>query len=73
MDKGLTVPKWVLIVWQNTTNATEFICPICLPTPKSSGFHWASVVCVWCLFFKIEKNSTALMNCFLKKTKSYFK
>ena len=34
---------------ENTPNAPEFICPICLPKPKSSGFngkrlHWASVV-----------------------------
>ena len=21
-------------------NTTEFICPICLPKPKSSGFQW---------------------------------
>ena len=21
-------------------NAPEFICPICLPKPKSSGFQW---------------------------------
>ena len=41
MDKGLTVPKWVLIVWLKIThNAPEFICPICLPKPKSSGFQW---------------------------------
>jgi hypothetical protein len=37
MDKGLTVPKWVLV--ENTPNAQEFICPICLPKPKSSGFQ----------------------------------
>ena len=35
---------------ENTPNAPEFICPICLPMPKSSGFqwkkkpHWVSVV-----------------------------
>ena len=34
---------------ENTPNAPEFISPICLPKPKSSGFqekrlHWASVV-----------------------------
>jgi hypothetical protein len=35
---------------ENTPNAPEFICPIYLPKPKSSGFqwkkklHWASVV-----------------------------
>ena len=34
---------------ENTPNAPEFISPICLPKPNSSGFqekrlHWASVV-----------------------------
>ena len=36
---------------ENTPNAPEFICPICLPKPKSLDFnekrlHWAAVVCV---------------------------
>ena len=25
---------------ENTSNAPEFICPICLPKPKSSEFQW---------------------------------
>ena len=25
---------------ENIPNATEFICPICLPKPKRSGFQW---------------------------------
>ena len=25
---------------ENTPNAPEFICPMCLPKPKSSGFQW---------------------------------
>ena len=25
---------------ENAPNAPEFICPICLPEPKSSGFQW---------------------------------
>ena len=33
---------------KNTPNVPEFICPICLPKPKSSGnekmLNWASVV-----------------------------
>ena len=29
---------------ENTPNALEFICPICLPKPKNSGFQWASLV-----------------------------
>ena len=46
MDKGLTVPKWMLIVWTKITpNALEFICP----STKVQAFndkklHWASVV-----------------------------
>ena len=50
MDKGPTVPKWVLIIWPKIPkNNPEFICPICLPKPKSSGFqlkrlHWTFVV-----------------------------
>ena len=46
MDNGLNVPKWVLIVLLRITpNAPEFICPTCLPKPKSSGFHSASSPC----------------------------
>ena len=46
MDQGLTVPKWVLIVWPKIPpNAPEFICP----SPKVQDFnekmlHWASVL-----------------------------
>jgi hypothetical protein len=51
MGKGLTVPKWVLIVWlkipQMPKNLfAQFVCP----SPKvldfnEKRFHWASVVC----------------------------
>ena len=34
MDKGADS------LAENTPNAQEFICPICLPKPKSSGFQW---------------------------------
>ena len=50
MDKGLTVPKWVLIVRQKIPQMTQnlfalFVCP----SPKvwdfyEKRFHWASVV-----------------------------
>jgi hypothetical protein len=40
MDKGLTVPKWADSLAQKTPNALDFVCPICLPKPKSSGFQW---------------------------------
>jgi hypothetical protein len=40
MDKGLTVPKWVLIVWPKIpTNAPKCICPICLASPKVLDFN----------------------------------
>ena len=50
MDKGLTVPKMgAESSAENTPNAKEVICPICLPKPKGLDFnekrlHWASVV-----------------------------
>ena len=50
MDKGQTVPKWVLIVWPEIPQmpqnlSTQFVCP----SPKVLDFnekwlHWASVV-----------------------------
>ena len=50
MDKGLTVPKWVLIVWPKIPQmpqnlSAQFVCP----SPKVLDFnekrlHWASVV-----------------------------
>ena len=50
MDKGLTVPKWVLIVWPKTPQmpqnlSDQFVCS----SPKVLDFnekrlHWASVV-----------------------------
>ena len=40
MDTGLTVPKMGTdSLAENTPNAPEFICPICLPKPKNSGFQ----------------------------------
>ena len=40
MDKGLTVPKWVLnSSAENSPNAPKLICPICLPKFKSLGFQ----------------------------------
>ena len=42
MDKKLTVctKMGADSLAENTQNAPEFICPICLPKPKSSGFQW---------------------------------
>jgi hypothetical protein len=49
MDKGLTVPKWVLIVWPKIPQmpqslSAQFVCP----SPKVLDFnekrlHWVSV------------------------------
>ena len=48
MDKGLTVPIWVLIVLpENTQNSPEFICSLCLPKfwiSMKKRLHLASVV-----------------------------
>ena len=53
MDKGLTVPKWVLIIWPKIpqtpqTLSAQFVCP----SPKVLDFnekrlHWASVARAW--------------------------
>ena len=50
MDKGLTVPKWVLIVWLKIPQipqnlSAKFVCP----SPKLWDFdetrlHWVSVI-----------------------------
>ena len=42
MDKGLDVLKCMGAdsLAENTPNAPEFICPVCLPKPKSLGFQW---------------------------------
>ena len=52
IDKGLTVPKWVLIVWPKIpqmpqNSSAQFDCP----SPKvldlnKKRLHWAFVVCV---------------------------
>ena len=50
MDKGLTVTKWVLIVWPKipptTPNASKNFSPKCLPKPKSLGFKKKLSLCV---------------------------
>ena len=40
-DKGLTVQNGCIHISlaENTPNAPEFIYPICLPKPKTSGFQ----------------------------------
>ena len=41
IEKGLKVPKWVLIVRpKNTPNDPKFMGPICLRKPKSLRYHW---------------------------------
>ena len=51
MDKELTVPKWVLIVWPKIPQmpknlSIQFVCPSpkVLGFNKKKGFIWASVV-----------------------------
>ena len=59
MDNGLTVPKWVLIVWpkipqMSQNSSAQFVCP----SPKLMDFnekrlYWVSVVRVAKRCFKI--------------------
>ena len=50
MDKGLTVPKWVLINWLNVHQMPQkLFAQFACPSPKVLDFnqkrlHWASVV-----------------------------
>ena len=50
MDKGLTVPKWVLIVWPKIPQKPQNLsAQFVFPSPKVLDFnenrlHWASVV-----------------------------
>ena len=48
MDKGLTVPKWVLAdkLDENIPNDPNNFGPICLPKPKSLGFSKKSSLMV---------------------------
>jgi hypothetical protein len=51
MDKGLAVPKWVLIVWPKIPQMPQNLSvQFVLPSPKVLDFnenrlYWASVVC----------------------------
>ena len=55
MDKGLTVPKWVLIVWPKIPQMPQNLsAQIVFPNPKVLDFnekmlHWASIVRVFSL------------------------
>ena len=40
MDRGLTTKMGADNLTENNPKTSEFICPICLPKPKSSRFHW---------------------------------
>ena len=49
MDKGLTVPKWVLINWPKIPQMPQMNAQIVGPSPKVLDFdekrlHWVSVV-----------------------------
>ena len=50
MDKGLTVPKWVLINWLKIPQMPQNLCAqIVCPSPKVLDFdekrlHWVSVI-----------------------------
>ena len=50
MDKGLTAPEWVLIVWPKIPQmpqnlSAEFVCPsLKVMDFNEKRLHWASVV-----------------------------
>ena len=50
MDKGLTVPKWVLIVWPKIPKmpqnlSVQFVCPSAkILDFNKKRLHWVSVV-----------------------------
>jgi hypothetical protein len=50
MDKGVTVTKWVLIVWPKIPKISQFLsAQFVIPSPKvldfnEKGLHWVSVV-----------------------------
>ena len=49
MDKGLTVPRWVLIVQLKIPQMPQIYLPNFLPKPKvwdfnEKRFHWASLI-----------------------------
>ena len=63
MDKGLTVPKWVLIVWPKIHQMPQNLsAQFVFPSPKFLDFnekslHWVSVVCGFNdLFLKLSLN-----------------
>ena len=57
---------------ENTPNAPEFICPICLPKPKSSGFQWKKAslgVCSPWILTRMKRLSVSSATQFLGQTK----
>ena len=68
MDKGLTVPKWVLIVWPKIPKmpqnlSAQFVCPI----PKVLDFNekrlrWASVCNIQSLYSYIALQLYTMSN-----------
>jgi hypothetical protein len=62
MDKGLTVPKWVLIIWSKIPQmpknlSVQFVCP----SKKVLDFnkkrlHWAFVIRDWKQASTLKKN-----------------
>jgi hypothetical protein len=65
MDKGLTVPKLVLIsLLKNTPNAPHFICPNCLPKLSAQAQKFG---------ISMKKASLGVCNpCFLQFELTFF-
>jgi hypothetical protein len=66
MDKGLTVPKWVLIVWPEIPQmpqnlSAQFVCPKVLDFNEKK-LHWVSVVRECFQIQKRMKNSRTIFS-----------
>ena len=73
MDKGLTVPKWVLINCSKIPQMPQNLsAQIVCPSPKSLGFSPQSVVCIISfylsmrfIFDMVKIRSSNLLDCFI--------
>jgi hypothetical protein len=69
MDKGLTVPKWVLINWPKIPQMPQMNAQIVGPSPKVWDFnekrlHWGSIVRAMCIVLHdLEMLENILQKC----------
>ena len=63
MDKGLTVPKWVLIVWQKITQMPQnLLAQFVGPSPKVLEFNEKRLHCNWASVVRVADMSNATLN-----------